>query len=310
MRYRKAVATGAQDMAVDVQSGGAVPRTIRGVVRDLINVTKPGITMSNAMMTFVGIWLSAGRHPAFSLAMMTLAGSSLVVMGGCAMNNFMDRDIDQLMTRTKKRPLPNQRLSGWSVISLGALLAFLGVALLCAYVNLLSAVMALIGLFFYVIVYTGLTKRTTTLSTVIGSVSGAMPPLIGWTAMSGTISTGAWLLFLFMFIWQPPHFWALSMRRVKEYAAARIPLLPVKYGFAPTKRQIVAWTVLLVPVSLLLYVAHVTDVFYLISALLLGGVWIVKALRGLRAKDDIAWATEMFKFSLIYLTGMAAAMVI
>ncbi|KUO95356.1 heme o synthase [Ferroacidibacillus organovorans] len=309
MRYRKAVATGVQDMAVDVRSRETAPRTFKSVARDLINVTKPGITLSNAMMTFVGIWLGASRHPAFSIAMITLAGSSLVVMGGCAMNNFMDRDIDQLMTRTQRRPLPDQRLSGRSVILLGAVLSFLGVAMLCAYVNLLAAAMALIGLFFYVIVYTGLTKRTTTLSTVIGSVSGAMPPLIGWTAMTNSLSLGAWLLFLFMFIWQPPHFWALSMRRVKEYSAARIPLLPVKYGFAPTKRQIVAWTVILLPASLLLYVSHVADVFYLISALFLGGLWIAKALRGFRSKDDIAWATEMFKFSLIYLTGMAVAMV-
>ncbi|KUO94741.1 heme o synthase [Ferroacidibacillus organovorans] len=285
-------------------------RAYQRVVRDLINVTKPGITMSNAMMTFVGIWLGAMRHPVFSTAMLTLAGSSLVVMGGCAMNNFMDRDIDQLMSRTMKRPLPNNRLPAWSVIALGSVLAALGILMLGLYVNGLSALMAFIGLFFYVIVYTRLTKRTTSLSTVIGSISGAMPPLIGWTAMSNSLSLSAFLLFAFMFIWQPPHFFALGMRRVKEYAAAGIPLVPVLYGFDATKRQMVFWTVLLLPVSTLLYFTHAVGMIYLATSVVLGLWWIVKAVRGYRATDDVAWATEMFKFSLIYLMVMAAAMVI
>jgi len=284
--------------------------TFGSLYKDYVNVTKPGITMSNMLMTFTGLWLAAGGRLNVAIAVLTLLASSMVVMSGCALNNYMDRDIDPLMARTQSRPLPNNRLTPWSVMLLGIILGIVGIGILGLFVNTISALMALIGLFFYVIVYTGMTKRTTTLSTVIGSISGAMPPLIGWTAVTGSVSTTGWLLFAFMFIWQPPHFLALGMRRVKDYAAAGIPLLPVVYGFEPTKRQIIGWTAALLPISLMLYSVHAVNLFYAVVALVLGGVYLWKALKGLKAKDDIVWATDMFKYSLIYLTAMSLAMII
>lgn len=285
-------------------------RSWRDTYRDYVNVTKPGITMSNAMTTFTAVWVASGGHPDLAALLFTLAGSSLVVMSGCALNNFMDRDIDHLMTRTQGRPLPDGRLRAGSVMMFGVILGVLGVGVLGALVNTLSATMALIGLFFYVIVYTGMTKRTTTLSTIVGSVSGAIPPLIGWTAVTGSVNATGWILFAIMFLWQSPHFLALGMRRMKEYKAAGIPLLPVVYGFALTKRQIVLWTAALVPVSLLLYTTRAVNWIYLGAAIVLGVIYLYKAFRGLRASDDIVWATDMFRYSLIYLTVLSIAMVI
>ena len=302
---------GASMVVLEATAAGDLPvrRSWRDTYRDYVNVTKPGITMSNAMTTFTGLWVAARGRPDLATLCFTLAGSSLVVMSGCALNNFMDRDIDHLMTRTQGRPLPNGRLRAGSVMLFGILLGVLGVGLLAAFVNTLAATMALIGLFFYVIVYTGVTKRTTTLSTVVGSVSGAMPPLIGWTAVTGSVDATGWILFTIMFLWQSPHFLALGMRRMKEYKAAGIPLLPVVYGFAPTKRQIVLWTVALVPVSLLLYTTGAANWIYLATAAVLGAIYLYKAFRGFRAADDIAWATDMFRYSLIYLTVLSIAMV-
>ncbi|PWI58302.1 protoheme IX farnesyltransferase [Sulfoacidibacillus thermotolerans] len=282
----------------------------REVLRDYVNVVKPGITMSNMMTTFTGLWLAAHGRPTLELTIVTLVGSGLVVMSGCSFNNYMDRDIDQYMARTQDRPLPNSRIPAWSVLLLGTVLGILGVSMLGVLANTLSAIMALIGLFFYVIIYTGLTKRTTTLSTVIGGVSGAMPPLIGWTAVTGSLGMAGWLLFIFMFLWQPPHFLALAMRRVKDYASAGIPLLPVLYGFAPTKRQIVVWTAALVPASLLLTAIHAEGLVYFFTALVFGGIWLAKGVKGFWAKDDIAWATDMFRFSLIYLMVLSIVMII
>lgn len=288
----------------------AAPQTFRSLYKDYVNVTKPGITMSNMMTTFTGLWLAQAGRLNITLDVLTLLGSSLVVMSGCALNNFMDRDIDPLMARTQGRPLPNGRIRPWTVVALGIVLGVMGIGLLGLFVNTISALMALIGLFFYVIVYTGMTKRTTTLSTVIGGISGAMPPLIGWTAVTGSLNVTAWLLFAFMFIWQPPHFLALGMRRVKDYAAAGIPLLPVVYGFAPTKRQIIHWTGALVPTSLLLYTVHAVNLVYVAAAVVLGGIYLWKAFKGFKTKDDVAWALDMFKYSLIYVTAMSAAMIV
>lgn len=284
--------------------------SFRSLYKDYLNVTKPGITMSNMLMTFTGLWLAEAGRLNIGLAVLTLIGSSLVVMSGCALNNYMDRDIDPLMARTQARPLPNGRIRPWTVMLLGIVLGVIGIGLLGLFVNTLSALMALIGLFFYVIVYTAMTKRTTTLSTVIGGISGAIPPLIGWTAVTGSLNVTAWLLFAFMFIWQPPHFLALAMRRVKDYAAAGIPLLPVVYGFAPTKRQIIHWTGALVPTSLLLYTVHAENLLYVAVAAVLGGIYLWKAFKGFKAKDDVAWALDMFKYSLIYLTAMSVAMIV
>ena len=297
-------------MAKPVLGANGTLNVPQPIWRDYLNVTKPGITMSNAMTTFTGLWLAGHGHPPIIPTLAAIVGGSLVVMGGCAMNNFVDRDIDQLMLRTQSRPLPNGRIQPKSVLWFGVLLSFLGILVLTLFANTLSAMMATIGLIFYVAIYTGMTKRTTTLSTIIGSVSGAMPPLIGWTAVTHSLSLTGWLLFAIMFVWQSPHFLALGMRRVKEYAAAGIPLLPVVKGFALTKQQIMAWTAALVPVSLMLYVVHAVGIIYFVTAVVLGVIYLYKAIQGLKTKDDHAWATDMFRYSLIYLTVLSIVMVV
>ncbi len=284
--------------------------TLKETFNDYLQVVKPGITISNMFTAFTGLFVATKGDPGITLTLATVVGSSFVVMSGCALNNYIDRDIDQHMERTKGRALPNGRIPEWSVIALGLLLGLIGVSALSLFATMTSAYMALVGLFFYVIVYTGLTKRTTTLSTVIGGISGAMPPLIGWTAATGSVNTMGWVLFAILFIWQPPHFLALGMRRVKDYAAAGIPLLPVVYGFKPTKIQIVLWTAAIIPVSILPYVLGKENLLYLAAAVLLGSVWLVKGLRGFRTGDDTVWATKMFKFSLIYLMTMCIAMMV
>ncbi len=284
--------------------------TLKQTFNDYLQVVKPGITLSNMFTAFTGLFVATKGDPGITLTLATLVGSSFVVMSGCALNNYIDRDIDQYMERTKGRALPNGRISEWSVIALGLLLGLIGVSVLSLFATMTSAYMALVGLFFYVIVYTGLTKRTTTLSTVIGGISGAMPPLIGWTAATGSVDTMGWVLFAILFIWQPPHFLALGMRRVKDYAAAGIPLLPVVYGFKPTKIQIVLWTAAILPVSIMPYVIGKDNLLYLVTAVILGGMWLVKGLRGFKTADDTAWASKMFKFSLIYLMVMCVAMMV
>lgn len=178
--------------------------------------------------------------------LLTLIGSSLIIAGSCAINNWYDRDIDHVMERTKVRPTvtgkiqPNQAL--WS----GILLVALGLIMLLM-TTVMAAVIGFIGVFTYVVLYTMWTKRRYTINTVVGSVSGAVPPLIGWTAVEGNIGVVAWVLFMILFIWQIPHFLALAIKKTEDYRAANIPMLPVVYGFEVTKRQIIVWVACLMP---------------------------------------------------------------
>jgi protoheme IX farnesyltransferase len=169
--------------------------------------------------------------------------------------------------------------------------------------------MAIIGLFFYVVIYTIWLKRTSTLNTVVGGVSGAMPPVIGYVAVSGQMDAVAWILFIFLFLWQPPHFLALAMRRCEEYRAAGIPMLPVVRGFEETKRQMLIWAAVLIPASLLLYGLGVVGIVYFTLALILGLVWVGLLIVGFYVKDEIRWARKMFLYSIIYLTVLFNVMI-
>lgn len=193
---------------------------------------------------------------------------------------------------------------------MGILLGLAGVAVLVAFVNPLSGFLAAIGFFAYVFVYTIWTKRTTVWNTIVGSVSGAIPPLIGWVAVEGVLDLSAWLLFLFMFVWQPPHFYALAMLKVEDYRSAGIPMLPVVKGMAETRRQTLFFVALMLPVSLFLFGTGVVSWLYLMMALILGGVWLYLALAGWSSEDDEGWARKMFLYSLLYLTLMQVTMLI
>lgn len=277
--------------------------------RDYIEITKPGINRSNLFATFTGYFLAAGfTQFSFTVLFFTLLGTALVIAGGCTLNNFYDRDIDPLMERTKTRPVPQGRIKPLVALVYGTLLTALGLLILAVGVNSLTAWLGFAGFFVYVFIYTMWLKRTSTTNTVIGGISGAIPPMMGWTAVTNSLDLSAWALFLILFMWQPPHFFALAMRKVEEYRTAGIPMLPVVKGFAETKRQILLFTILLLPSSLLLF--HTASWIYLGVAVLLGGIYITLAIRGFSTKDDDKWARLMFFYSLIYLMGILFTLIV
>ncbi|SFX68015.1 protoheme IX farnesyltransferase [Thermoactinomyces sp. DSM 45891] len=279
--------------------------------RDYYEITKPGINKSNLLATFTGFWLASGfQHFDFLNLLWTLLGTALVIAGGCVLNNFYDRDIDPKMNRTETRAVPEGRIKPIVALWYGIFLSLAGFIVLGVLVNAVAAFLGFVGFFVYVMIYTMWLKRTSVWNTVVGGVSGAVPPMIGWVAVTGRIDLTAWALFLVLFMWQPPHFFALAMRRVEEYRAAGIPMLPVIKGFAETKIQTLLFTLLLLPSSLLLFFTGASGWVYLTAATILGVVYIILSIKGFYAKDDIAWAKMMFIYSLIYLMGILLVIVI
>ncbi|MED0656597.1 heme o synthase [Anoxybacillus ayderensis] len=282
-----------------------------GVLKDVLAVVKIGIVNSNLITTFTGLWLAlhftgkgflSNLHTVF----FALVGSALVIAGSCALNNFIDRDIDHLMERTKSRPTVSGSVEPKRVLWFGVLLVAIGTfSLLMTTVT--AAIIGLVGMVTYVFLYTMWSKRSNTLNTVIGSISGAVPPIIGWTAVDDGFHIVPVILFLLMFLWQPPHFLALAMKRCEEYRAAGIPMLPVVHGFAMTKRQIVIWIVALLPLPFYLFSLGVP---FLVIATLLNVGWLALGLAGFKMKDDMKWAKWMFIYSLNYLTILFVTMVI
>ncbi|ADG05103.1 heme o synthase [Kyrpidia tusciae] len=288
----------------------AEPQEVSRSWKDYVSITKVGINVANLWTTFAGLWLAGhGRIDGYT-TVVTLAGTALVVGGGAALNNWIDRDIDRVMPRTAKRPLANGRIPAVQGLLLGSAISLAGLVLLAVGINGLAALTAFIGWFTYVIVYTLWLKRTTTLNTVVGGIAGAVPPLIGWAAVRGTLDPSAWILFSIIFLWQPPHFFALAMKRVDDYRAAGIPMLPVVRGFEPTRRQMLGYTVVLWPVSLLLFWTGAAGWLYLIPAAILGGIYVGMSLWGFRTSEPMKWANGMFRYSLIYLMAICAAAIV
>jgi len=279
------------------------PLSETGTWRDFISVTKVGITVANMLTVFAGLWLASVSGPDIAglTILWTLLGTALVIMAGTCLNNYIDRDLDKYMERTAKRALPGGRLNPKTVFWMGIGFALAGTAMLNFLVNPLTALVGLIGLFDYVVVYTMWAKRSTSLSTIWGSVSGAVPIVMGWTAVTNNLDLGAWALFLWMFLWQPPHTLALGIRRAKDYERAGIPLLPVIKGFEVTKRHMLRWIGAIIPGSILLVYAGV-GVWTIGVVVVLGLLWFVHALTGFFAQDTIKWARQSFVCSLIYLT--------
>lgn len=283
-------------------SARTTPPEKAGTWKDFIALTKPGIIRSNLIATFAGFWLASRWDIQFGLMIMTLLGTVLVMASSCVFNNYFDRDLDMKMERTRDRSLPTGRLSPKVVLWYAVILGVIGLAMLFMFSGVLAGVFGIVGMFVYVVVYTLWLKRSSTWSTSVGAISGAMPPVIGYVAVTGTVDMGAVLLFAMLFLWQPPHFWALGIRRVEEYRAAGFPLLPVVKGIKRTKIQMIPYLALLVPLPILMYVYGYAGVFFLAISLLLSLVWLYIALKGFRAKDDEAWSRKVFLFSINYLT--------
>ena len=281
----------------------------RATWRDYLQLTKPGITVSNMMTAFAALWLASYGFPDWKLAIFTMLGTALVIMSGCALNNYYDRDLDGKMKRTRNRVLVTGRVSPRNALILGILLLVAGLVVLAVGANPLAAVWGLVGHIFYVLIYTPL-KRVTTLNTVIGGFSGAAPPVIGWVAVTGTMDYVAWLLFLILFLWQPPHFLALAMMKSEDYREGTLSMLPVVKGFAETKRQMFLWGSVLFPASLLLFLYANVGYLYLIVMGVMGLVYIVLLFQGFFAKDDLAWAKKLFGYSILYLTVFCVTVVV
>jgi protoheme IX farnesyltransferase len=277
--------------------------SFRDSVSAYVALTKPRIIVLLLITTVPAMILAAGGLPSIWLILLTLVGGSLAAGAANAVNMYLDRDIDEVMRRTRQRPLPRHRVQPDDALRFGFILAAVSFAFLAYSVNVLAATLALAAIAFYVFIYTMWLKRTSEQNIVIGGAAGAMPVLVGWAAVTGTLAWPAMVLFAVVFVWTPPHFWALAMRVRDDYAAAGIPMLPVVRGEAETRRQIFLYSLVLFGVTLVLVPVADMGPVYLTTAVVLGGMFVGKALRLYReGSDERAWG--LFKFSVLYLAAL------
>jgi protoheme IX farnesyltransferase len=268
--------------------------------RDYLELTKPKVVVLMLITSLVGMFLATRAGVPWTVLVFGNLGIALCAGAAAAVNHVVDRRIDALMARTHKRPVTAGRVSPGAALGFALLLALLGQALLLVFTNPLTAWLTLASLLGYAVLYTGFLKRATPQNIVIGGLAGAAPPLLGWVAVSGHISAEALLLVLIIFAWTPPHFWALAIHRKAEYAKADIPMLPVTHGEQYTKVHILLYTLILLAVSLLPFVIHMSGPLYLVSALLLGGRLLFLAWALYRDSRPHA-AINTFKYSIAYL---------
>ena len=275
--------------------------------RDYVTLTKPRIMVLLLLTAAGGMFVGAGGVPSGGLLAATLGGLALACGGASALNHVLDRDIDAHMRRTDRRPVAAGRVAPERALEFGVALSALSFVVLASFVNVLAALLAVAGNLFYVVVYTRYLKRSTPQNIVIGGAAGAVPPLVGWAAATGNLTLPALFLFLIVFYWTPPHFWALALLIRRDYEAARIPMLPVVKGDAQTARSIVRYTVLLVAISLLPVAWRTVGWLYLGAALVLGAAFVALAV-ALRRQTTPARARRLFTFSLAYLALLFVAM--
>ena len=277
--------------------------------RDYITLTKPRIMTLLLLTGAAGMFVGAQGVPPLGLFAITMVGLALACGGASALNHVLDRDLDRLMSRTGHRPVAEERVTPERAVEFGLALMAFSFVLLASLVNVLTAVLALVGGLFYVLVYTRWLKRATPQNIVIGGAAGAVPPLVGWAAATGNLSVPALFLFLIVFFWTPPHFWALALVIKRDYAAARVPMLPVVRGDDETARQIVWYSLVLVAVTLLPFAWHTAGAAYLAAALLLGAIFLRLAWR-LRRETTTARAGALFRYSLLYLALLFVALAV
>jgi protoheme IX farnesyltransferase len=279
----------------------------RTVVRDYLTLTKPKV-QSLLLFTTVTTMLVAGS-PSLGLVLLTCLGGALSAGGAGAINHYVDRDIDATMSRTASRPVPSGRISPRSALAFGIALQVASFLLLTLFVNLLAASLALAGFLGYVFVYTLWLKRSTPQNIVIGGAAGAVPPLVAWAAVTGSLTWSAVVLFAIVFYWTPPHFWALSLLMKDEYAKAGVPMMPVVRGEDETRRQILLYTLLLFLVTQLPVCGGLLGAFYMVVAAVLSGLFCVGAVALQRSRER-RQALRLYLFSLAYLALLFASMVI
>jgi heme o synthase len=272
------------------------------VVKSYYQLTKPRIIPLLLITTAASMWIASDGRVDPGLLLVTLLGGTLAAASAQVLNCIYDRDIDYTMTRTRQRPIPAGKVQPIHALIFAIILAILSFSLLTWFANLLAALLAMSGIVFYMAVYTHWLKRHTTQNIVIGGAAGAIPPLVGWAAVTGDLSLVPWLLFTIIFLWTPPHFWALALMIKDDYAEVEIPMLPVIAGEAETVRQIWIYTWLVVPCSLLLvYPFHSLSIVYGAIALYLGYVFLRKAWQLKQEPQNKQLARSMFKYSIFYM---------
>ncbi len=280
-----------------------------GPARQFWALTKPRVVALIVFTAFIGMFMAVPGLPPWRALLFGGLGIWLAAASAAAINHLLDQRIDALMMRTAHRPLPTGALSSRQVLVFAVVLGALSMALLVAFVNPLCAALTFASLIGYAIVYTGYLKRATPQNIVIGGAAGAAPPVLGWLAVTTDHWQHALLLFLIVFVWTPPHFWALAIFRREDYARAMIPMLPVTHGVEYTRWQILFYTVLLVLVTMLPFVTRMSGVFYLGGALVLGGVFIYYAARLMKPPSE-AFAMQVFGYSIWYLMALFAFLLI
>jgi heme o synthase len=278
-------------------------------IKDFYILSKPLIVALLLLTTYAGLVAGTKGWPSASLTFWTLFGGALAAAGSSALNQYIDRELDKNMQRTAKRPLADGRLTPAEGLSYGLMLCLASYYVMAGFVNLLAALLSLVGIFYYVFFYSVWLKKATVQNIVIGGGAGAIPPMVGWAAATGQLGLAAWILFAIVFMWTPPHFWALAIVRMKDYENAGVPMLPVVRGELETRRQILRYTIELIAVTMLLPVFNLTGVVYLISALVLGGfllyaAWRVWAVGG----NKVAWT--MYRWSSMYLAFIFVALMV
>ncbi|WP_346292544.1 heme o synthase [Sphaerothrix gracilis] len=285
--------------------------TIGQVLKSYWQLTKPRIIPLLLIETAASMWVAAHGQVDPLLLFVTLLSGALAAASAQVINCIYDQDIDYDMERTRHRPLPSGRVQVRDALLFAITLAVLSFTLLTTFANLLSACLALSGIVVYVLVYTHWLKRSSSLNIVIGGAAGAIPPLVGWAAVTGSLSWAAWIIFAIVFVWTPPHFWGLAMVIRDDYAKVGIPMLPVVVGNEATAKQIWAYTLLLVPTTLLLvYPLGVSGLLYAVLATLLGGLFLKKAWQLLQSPEDMTLARSLFKFSIFYMMLLSAGLVV
>ncbi len=279
-------------------------------IADFLTLCKIKVVALIMLTAIVGMFLATEALPPWHLVVLGSIGIAFASMSAAAFNHIIDQKIDEEMGRTKNRPIPEGIISTRTAIIFASMLGIVGIAVLAIGVNKLTAVLTLLALIGYAVFYTLYLKRATPQNIVIGGAAGAAPPLLGWTSITNSVEPGALLLFLIIFIWTPPHFWALAIHRKKEYAKVNIPMLPVTHGHLYTRVQILLYTILLVIISIFPYLAGMSGLIYLAGALLLGIGFLYYAVRLLRSPEDKSLPMRTFGYSINYLMILFAILLV
>ncbi len=279
-------------------------------LRDYFELSKPRIIVLLLITTLAAMVMAARGIPSLTLVFWTLLAGALAAGSAGAFNCAYDADIDKIMKRTAERPIPAGRISVRAAIVYASIIGALSFAIFFFLVNPLAAYLSLAGNVYYVLIYTMWLKRTTPLNIVIGGAAGAVPPLVGWAAVTHSMGAPALGLFALIFLWTPPHFWSLALAVETDYEKAKVPMFPNVYGDERTKREIIYYSIILVVASLALYPLHVMGALYFGAAAVLGGIFLVEAFRTWRERNGTVDARRMFRYSLVYLALMCAVMVI